>query len=116
MKTRLKNNIVGTRLPPARVKARDGGTVPPGIGIKRRAKPQKIEDVARVTIIGDKFLFPINKPLNPPAKEQSHKGIRKKNKKPRLPIPFQLCTATTLVKRIIDPSERSIPPESITND
>ena len=85
------------------------GTVPPGLGITTSAKPEKIEDVAKVTISGWSRTIPTITPLSSPQRAPTAIAATKPSNASES-SPCMTVTATTLDRATIAPSERSRPP------
>ncbi len=90
------------------------GTPPPGTSSTASAAPAQMKSMASVTMMSAIRVKTMMRPVSAPARP-AHTTSRSENRSASRKL---MCTmffaATTLTRLIIEPTERSMPPEMIT--
>ncbi len=84
---------------------------PPGVRSTMSASPAQTNDIASVTTMSGTRVMTTSEPLTAPSSRPSARTPRTTMTPNSSLWPFIWEAATTLVNAIIDPIERSIPPE-----
>ena len=87
---------------------------PPGVGSTSSAQPAHTNDIARVTTMSGTRVRTTRPPLTAPSTRPRTSAPRTTATPNSSDWPFIRTAATTLTSAIIEPIERSIPPEMTT--